>query len=224
MHSNLYTIGSEAIPLLVIDDAVPEAKTFRNYAIESCKEVFEEGLYPGFRCKTMPEYNRFLIELINHEIKQAVSKFDAQFTPMQLASSYFSMVTKHPSELSLAQRIPHYDRPESGQLAVVHYLCDESHGGTSFYRHKTSGFEIVNPEREPKYLATLEKECLLAPPEAQYLSSDTPLFSLYHRVDAKFNRLIVYPSNCLHSGNIKQNFIPTMNPYEGRFTVTAFLE
>lgn len=230
MNSNLeitsrfYNVGYDNIPIFVIDNAVPNAIAFKRHAINSCENLFEQGLYPGFRCKTMPQYSQLLVEIVNQQIAQHVSRLGGAFEKMSKVDAYFSMVTKSPKDLVEAQRIPHYDRPQAGQLAVVHYLCDEKHGGTSFYRHKTSLTEIVDTSRESEYLAKLEQECKLHPPEQQYMNGNTHLFERTHQIEAKFNRVIVYPSNCLHSGDIPKDFVPTMNPFEGRFTVTAFLE
>lgn len=224
ISSRIVSVGKDNIPILVIDGAVPNAITFKQHAINSCKDLFEQGLYPGFRCKTMPQYNRLLVEIVNDQIEQHVNQFGGSFAKMTNADAYFSMVTKKPEELVEAQRIPHYDRPESGQLAAVHYLCDDTHGGTSFYRHKSSANEIIDTTKESNYLVTLAGETKLHPPEYQYMNGDTPLFERIHQVEAKFNRIVVYPSNCLHSGDIPKDFVPTMNPLEGRFTVTAFLE
>lgn len=224
ISSRLISVGAENIPILVIDEAIPNATAFKQHAINSCENLFEQGLYPGFRCKTMPQYSHLLVEIVNQQIEQHVNQLGGSFAKMKTVDAYFSMVTKKPEELVQAQRIPHYDRPQSGQLAAVHYLCDEKHGGTSFYRHRSSANEIVDTAKESDYLALLEQETKQHPPEYQYMNGDTPLFERIHQVKAKFNRIVVYPSNCLHSGDIPRDFVPTMNPTEGRFTVTAFLE
>ena len=42
-------------------------------------------------------------------------------------------------------------------------------------------------------------------------------------VDAMFNRMIIYPSNILHSGNIAADFNFDQNPATGRLTLNSFI-
>ena len=56
-----------------------------------------------------------------------------------------------------------------------------------------------------------------------YISSDTTLFEQIASLEAKPNRLIVYPSNALHSGNINPDLGLSSNPSTGRLTISSFL-
>ena len=66
--------------------------------------------------------------------------------------------------------------PDGGQIAVLHYLFDTPHGGTSFYRHRSTGFESITPERAEDYAARLRQELEASPPPAAYTTGDTELF------------------------------------------------
>jgi len=46
--------------------------------------------------------------------------------------------------LDYLQRIPHVDSFLGSQLAFVHYLFKADPGGTAFYRHRGTGFEIID--------------------------------------------------------------------------------
>ena len=56
--------------------------------------------------------------------------------------------------------LPHVDTTQNNQLAIVHYLCNNEHGGTSFYRHKASQFEVISAERLVGYSKQLKKEAM----------------------------------------------------------------
>jgi hypothetical protein len=63
------------------------------------------------------------------------------------ARGNFSLVTTPPEALSVEQRIPHVDAADPLQFAAVHYLCDAEHGGTGFFRHRSTGFATLDPAR-----------------------------------------------------------------------------
>jgi len=53
------------------------------------------------------------------------------------------------------------------ELACVHYLFKQNHGGTAFYRHRRTGFEVVTQERKAEYF---RKELSLSGTSAAYPS------------------------------------------------------
>ncbi|MFN4226279.1 MAG: DUF6445 family protein [Hyphomonas sp.] len=137
----------------------------------------------------------------------------------------YSLVTARPETLRPVQRLPHFDSTDSGRIAVLHYLCAGVHGGTAFYRHRASGFETVSPSRLDDYSRLIEAEVAAhGLPAADYLRGDTLQFEQTYRVEAAFNRLVIYRGWTLHSGQIPEGFGFAADPRAGRLTINTFLQ
>jgi len=134
----------------------------------------------------------------------------------------FSLVTTPPAQLHAIQRIPHFDGPDPDRLAFLHYLCAPFQGGTSFYRHRATGLESVTPSRVDEYRETVAADLGSGSPARGYVGDDTRSFERVHRIDAEFNRLIVYKGNALHSGDITDLTILSEDPRQGRLTINGF--
>jgi hypothetical protein len=103
------------------------------------------------------------------------------------------------------QRIPHFDSSNANQWAVLHYSCDAQFGGTGFFKHKRSGYERISPANQKSYFRMLEDDASISGvPDAAYLKGTNNLFEMLFKVDTKPNRVVIYPSNLLHSGLIQQ--------------------
>jgi len=133
-------------------------------------------------------------------------------------------VTTPTGQLAPLQRIPHIDSVDSNGLASVHYLFKRDHGGTAFYRHRSTGFEYVDASRQLEYLGHVEVE--KAGPNsapAAYIVGDTPLYEQIAVQDGVFNRLLMYRRTTLHSGSLAPGFVPDPDPRTGRLSINAFL-
>jgi hypothetical protein len=215
-------IGREQQPIILVENFLADPEQLVDYAVaqESARRV--KGMYPGLRVDTPRAYMALiqasLGEIIYHTF---------QMGPQDVAEveSYLSIVTTPPEQLHPFQRIPHFDGTNPKDIAFLHYLCDERHGGTSFYRHRSSGNEYVNQARYERYIKTLNAEVLasgLTEP-AQYMNGDTPLFERIASVAASFNRLIIYRGTSLHSGDISGDYGFDASSRTGRLTITSFL-
>lgn len=201
-------IGREGQALTIVDDflaspnaLVEQARHLEGYAKDA------GNFYPGMRKAAPQAY----VECLEAFISQLLNG-----TP-RILTSLFSIASQDPRTLKPIQSIPHFDTCEENQLGAVHYLCGPKHGGTSFYRHRSSGFERITPEREGTYIRALEREATThGLPKPGYINGDTALFERFEQVEARFNRLILYPSNLLHAGDIRE-------PLGERLTVTSFI-
>jgi hypothetical protein len=136
----------------------------------------------------------------------------------------FSIVTTPPDQLQLLQCLPHFDTTDPGQVAVLHYLCRPEQGGTSFYRHRNTGFESIDSARHDRFMAALGADLKAnGPPTRYYMQGDNAIFERIGRLEAKFNRLVIYRSATLHSGDIPPGFAFDADPRTGRLTANAFL-
>ena len=214
-------IGNEDEPLCIIDDFLEAPLKFRNQAIQGVPPRPDETLYPGLRAPA-PESYQALLDTVLRNL--AAEVFDIDVPPSPSLVSYCSLVATPPEKLKPAQQIPHFDQPNRRDLAVMHYFCEPHLGGTSFYRHRSSGFEYVDAERMPGYFETIEREVreIGLPKPPAYICGDTELFERIYEVEARWNRLVVYRTSSLHSGSIATNYPFDPNPMTGRFTVASF--
>lgn len=176
------------------------------------------SIYPGVRAPAPHTYVQALLAATTSLIEQT---FGCPPGP-ELDLCAFSLVTTPPERLNRLQRIPHFDGPEPDRIAFLHYLCAPGQGGTSFYRHRATGFECVSNTRVDEYRATLLTELGVDSPLADYCLDDTSLFERVHRVDAEFNRLLIYRGNALHSGDISRHTRLSEDPRQGRLTINGF--
>jgi hypothetical protein len=217
-------IGDEATPLLIIDDLV----TNPDWLIKATGQGSDfqtdpANFYPGIR-KPAPQLYQQALQTGLLPLLQAV--FSPQASRLNCLQSAFSLSTTPASQLRPIQMLPHIDATTPNQLAMVHYLCGSEHGGTSFYRHRETGFERISADRLAGYSAKLKAEALAAQLHLQpgYINGDSSLFQRIYQVDAKPNRAIIYPGNLLHSGDIREGLGLSAEPKIGRLTISSFLQ
>jgi hypothetical protein len=121
------------------------------------------------------------------------------------------------------QRTPHIDTVYPLQFALLHYLCDPDFGGTSFYRHRATGFETLDEDREATYYAVRKGELSQEAPPQRYVGDDTGHYARIGGCDAQPNRMAIYRSCLLHSGHIRDDKPLVANPRTGRLTANIFV-
>jgi hypothetical protein len=142
----------------------------------------------------------------------------------QLFASYYSLVNKHPADLTLEQRVPHIDGRSDYRYALIHYLNPEPHGGTAFYRHIPTGYERITEEKHQRYCDAFDAfHATNGVPPASYINQSSKHFEKIGEIPYKQNRLAVYPGNLLHSGSIIPEHDITSDPVTGRLTANVFL-
>lgn len=137
--------------------------------------------------------------------------------------AWYSIVALPPDRLAPVQRLPHVDGTDPRQVAMMLYLNRTRHGGTAFYRHRSTGLEALTAENWPTYKAALESEIARSGvPPAAYPSDGAPYFDRTYVTSGAFNQAVFYRGNLLHSGVI-DNAAPLLpDPREGRLTINAF--
>lgn len=217
---HIYYIGQEQQPVLVVDEFWPQPQQLLDFALQHGEVCAVTGGYPGLRSPAPDIFGRAVLATLAATIEQVFGVIASQ---VKQIDSYYSMVLTPVSELTPLQTIPHFDRAQPADLALVYYLCQPEHGGTSFYRHRRSGFEAIIPERQEDYqqLLALDFQQYGLPPKG-YINGDTALFIRIASVPARFNRLLMYRCSSLHSGDIAPDYQYNLDPCRGRFTLTAF--
>lgn len=211
--------GREGEPVVIIDDFSADAEALVSAAAQL---QFEAGgpNYPGVRAPGKAHYLQARADVLKTVFTSVFgSRQSAKF-----AECNYSLVTMHPAQLSPVQRLPHFDSPDPACLAVLHYLCRPEDGGTAFYRHRATGFETITQDRMSGYFQTLNGELARdgAPPET-YPDAETAQFEQIGRVEARFNRLVIYRGQTLHSGQIPADLPLLSDPARGRLTLNTFI-
>lgn len=215
------TIGEEKAPLLVVDNFISNAEELVELAAQQ-KYIPPAMAFPGIRALAPKGYQQFLLSELAPTI---IKHFQLECNALRFSMCHFSLVTTPPEKLSMVQRIPHVDAFDSSGLAAIHYLFHQDLGGTAFYRHRKTGYEIIDEARKLEYFKSLEAEND-GPnmPGPQYINGDTPLFQQIARQDGVFNRLLVYRRTSLHSGCIDKDFVPDPSPLTGRLSINSFID
>ena len=214
------TIGNEGSPLVIIDGFTGDVEPLKRAATQARFQNPGAG-YPGIRAWVEPHY----LDLRRDLMMQIMARVFGMESAIQCEMSCFSLVTTPPEELVPLQRIPHYDRASSGKVVgLMHYLLGRETGGTAFYRQRRTGFEIISEDREPAYLEAIEADIEeFGPPPAQYCHDDSDRYEMIAEVEAKPDRMILYPGRLLHSGVIAQPDRLSPDPRKGRLTVNMFI-
>lgn len=218
--ASLSHIGREHEPLLQIDDLLSYPGDLAGHA-DTARFVpayGPDGGYPGIRTPAPLEYVQAVVRGVEPLLRRA---FDLGRARLANAEGNFSLATLAPGELLAAQRIPHVDTTYGLQFAFLHYLCRPDQGGTAFYRHRATGFEALTPERAAEYKAAREAEAGEDP--AGYIAGDTAPFERTGAVEAAHNRLVIYRSRVLHSGQIPPGAELSADPRRGRLTANIFV-
>lgn len=216
-------IGNEQSPLLVVDHFLRDPQLLIDHAAEhGAFSSVTDTKYPGVRAPLPHIYSlavrAFLGALIADTFGLGTSPLDGEL-------AFYSLVTTRPEQLQLRQRMPHFDSAYDRQLAVLHYLSPQEQGGTSFYRHRATGYETIRTHRIIGFTAALETELAAhAPLPARYIDGDTDSFQRFATVDGTFNRLVIYRSVNLHSPDIPADFRFDSDPRSGRLTVNLFFK
>ena len=137
--------------------------------------------------------------------------------------AWFSLVTTPPGQLIPMQRFPHVDGTDPRQLAMMLYLHHTDHGGTGFFRHRSTGLEALTAESFPRYRDALNNDVRRTGlPPATYVTDGSPHFERIYVCEGRFNEAIFYRGNVLHSGLIDATSDLLPDPREGRLTINAF--
>lgn len=225
LHPNVkitkLSIGTEKAPLLVVDNFITQADKLVKFTTQ-LKFLRNSPFYPGVRAEAPQDYRQFFLQELQPTL---LDFFQIKAKALKFSICHYSLVTTPSSQLKLLQRIPHFDSVGREGLAAVHYLFKKDLGGTSLYRHKKTGFEYIDEDRELEYYRSLENENGSPNmPDSGYINGDTALFDRIAEQKGIFNRLVIYRRNSLHSGSIDKDFIPDDNPLTGRLSINSFID
>lgn len=215
-------VGAAKIPLLIVDNLLARPEALVAHAAEDCALAAPTDMYPGLRAPAPRSY----LEVLRKGLTQAInSAYRLPDLELHSAISYLCVVTTKPQDLKPVQCMPHIDGTAANTFSTVHYLCSPDYTGTSLYRHRRTGYELIPEFRHDRYRAVLEQELRETPWSTQdYINGDTEIFERIASAQVAFNRLVLYPSNALHSADIGPGFAFDPDPRRGRFSVNSRLQ
>lgn len=221
---SIHHVGQEKRIVAVIDNFLLEPECLYKAAIDvgSFKEYIEFGnYYPGIRAAIPAAYQNAICDGLR-EIFSNI--FGVSSSRRAKTASCYSLTTTKPEDLSILQKLPHFDSFDSDFFAVLHYLCNESYGGTAFFRHQKTGYESIDRERMKEYWPVVEQELQdSGEPRAAYIDEETKHYEKTAEFTARYNRLLIYRGKMLHAGIIKGEKSLSPDPSVGRLTANSFI-
>jgi hypothetical protein len=210
--------GSEREPVVVIDDFSGRIDALTRLGRQA--EYRPVQGYPGIRSPLDPAYLAPREALLQRVLAECFG-----FTGgAQIESCAFSIVTLRPEELSPGQRRPHHDASDPNLIALLHFTGSGETGGTTFYRHRRTGFEAIRPERAARFAAAVrEDDAAYGAPPRRYMHGSDERYEAIGQIEARPDRVIIYRGRVLHSGHIPQSPDPETARETGRLTINTFL-
>lgn len=219
-HTRIERIGAEKLSVAVVEDCLAQPEAAIDLA--AAMPFTRIGpYYPGIRASLGTEAAAHLGAAFSSVIAESLGVSAKAWR----GDCFFSIVATSPAQLMPIQRMPHFDGLEETRVAALLYLAKADFGGTSFYRHRTTGFETVDASRYPAYGAALKAEVERnGPPLSDYIGDGGALFEEIANFEPVFNRLLLYRGNALHCSRIRNASALNADPRKGRLTLTVFLE
>jgi hypothetical protein len=223
LSTTLFFVGDEKTCVIVCDNVLKDLAVVRDTA-SSTAEFKDESktAYPGKRAKIPDAYAAKVFPLVTSLIRDNYKLPTSARGHMD--AGYFSVVTIAPEELSIQQRLPHYDNTKPYYFATTHYINEGDFGGTSFYKHRPTGFEMITADRTDRLVQSAQTFLQQSPPRPEYFDESDEHFERIGAVEYKPNRLLIYPGALFHSGIIRSPANLNADPVQGRLTANLFID
>lgn len=219
MQIRVERVGAEQSPVLIIDNLVDKPQALIEYATFGRPLAPPTDMYPGLRAPAPRSYLSVLRKGLTAALNSA---FNLPNLEIHSAISYMCVVTTPRDQMQPVQCMPHIDGDAPNNFSSVHYLCSDKYEGTSMYRHRRTGYEIIADFRHSRYREVLDGELREKPWTVQdYINGDTEMFERIASLKPAFNRAVFYRSNALHSADIGADFAFDPDPRTGRFSVNS---
>jgi len=215
-------VGQCPIVVTVADNVLLHPQRVAEFAPGHSFAEDKGNLYPGVRARVPVAFSPPLREWLTRALHRAGMLEES--CHISDDASFFSIVNKSPANLLPLQRIPHYDSTDPGVFAAVLYLFDRAGCGTSFYRHRATGYEKINGDNEGNYQTALNRNMkTLGPPARQYMNGSNDVFERLHSVDSVFNRMVIYSGNVLHAADIDGSLVSGNDGSQWRLTISSLI-
>src|ERR1700726_1733686 len=215
-------VGACPIAVTVADNVLLRPQQLAELGLGLTFVEDDSNLYPGVRARVPAEFSRPFHAWLTRTLRCTGVLEESSY--IHDDASFFSIVNKNRADLLPLQRIPHYDSADPRVFAAVIYLFDRANSGTSFYRHRTTGYEKINFDNKDNYKAALNRNMKsFGPPAREYTNGSNALFERTHSVDSAFNRIVIYPGNVLHAADIDGSLFSGNDNSQWRLTVSSLI-
>mgnify|MGYP001822682027 FL=1 len=218
------SVGHAGTPVIVIDDFGLDLEGLIDYACDSTEYGPDEGsMYPGLRGRLPKSYTREVMKQLYRLFFSVYSIPASQ--GMKAVNAFYSLITTAENELEPNQCLPHFDSNRPHYLAILHYLNEGSYCDTGLFRHRESGLERITEDCLDEYVQIRDAYTANVDQSGRgYIKGSNDQFELYHRIDYRPNRLVVYPGCLLHSGLVNPEIDVNPDPRTGRLTANIFVD
>jgi len=216
-------VGKFPITVTVADDVLLRPQQLAKFGLGLEFIEDDSNLYPGVRARVPAQFSRPFHAWLTRTLHCAGVLEES--SNIHDDASFFSIVNKTRSNLLPLQRIPHYDSTDPRVFAAVIYLFDRANSGTSFYRHRMTGYEKISVDNKDNYRAALNRNMKnIGPPPREYTNGSNALFERTHSVDSAFNRIVIYSGNVLHAADIDGSLFGGHDDSRWRLTVSSLIK
>ncbi len=225
MSVQVIKVGEDQTPIVIIDNFVQEPQRIVDLAVDLAPFPSQKGhYYPGGRHRITPQDGETFayVQAICRGVAPIMSSVYG-IVEYDILDAGFSIMTTPPEALQPLQTIPHFDHHDSDGFAILHYLSKGAVGGTGFYRHERTGFEIMTDDRLEAYRVAREKDLQAYGVPRGYHAGDRNGFLELASIEARYNRVAIYPGNLLHTGLVPPDFAFNPDPRRGRLTSNTFV-
>jgi hypothetical protein len=215
-------VGKCPITVIVADNVLLRPQQLAEFGLRLKFAEDGSNLYPGVRARVPAEFSRPFHAWLTHTLHRTGVLEESSH--IYEDASFFSIVDKNRANLLPLQRIPHYDSTDPRVFAAVIYLFDRANSGTSFYQHRTTGYEKIGDDNRDNYTMALNRNMKnLGPPAREYTNGSNALFTRTHSVDSVFNRIVIYSGNVLHAADIDGSLFNDNDNSRWRLTVSSLI-
>jgi hypothetical protein len=216
-------VGACPIAVTVADNVLLRPQQLAEFGLGLNFVEDDSNLYPGVRARVPADFSRPFHAWLTHTLRHTGVMEESSYVYED--ASFFSIVNKNRANLLPLQRIPHYDSTDSKVFAAVIYLFDRANSGTSFYLHRTTGYERIGDDNKDNYKIALNRNMKnLGPPAREYTNGSSALFERTHSVDSAFNRIVIYSGNVLHAADIDGSLFSGNDNSQWRLTVSSLIK
>jgi hypothetical protein len=216
-------VGKCPIAVTVADNVLLRPRQLAEFGLGLKFAEDDSNLYPGIRARLPAAFSRPFHAWLTNTLRCTGVLEESSYVHED--ASFFAIVNRNRANLLPLQRIPHYDSIDPKVFAAVIYLFDRANSGTSFYRHRTTGYETIGDDNKDNYKIALNRNMKnLGPPAREYANGSNALFERTHSVDSVFNRIVIYSGNVLHAADIDGSLFTGNDNSQWRLTISALIK
>jgi hypothetical protein len=216
-------VGECPIAVTVADNVLLRPQQLAEFGLGLKFAEDDSNLYPGIRARLPAEFSGPFHAWLTNTLRCTGVLEESSYVHED--ASFFSIVNKSRANLLPLQRIPHYDSTDPRVFAAVIYLFDRANSGTSFYRHRTTGYEAIGDANKDNYQIALNRNMKnLGPPAREYTNGSNALFERTRSVDSAFNRIVIYSGNVLHAADIDGSLFSGNDNSQWRLTISSLIK